>query len=412
LPGGDGFLGVCFGDVITANSPKTERPTNWQALLWHEFCHVVTLNLTQNKMPRWLSEGISVYEELQQNPAWGQQMTPEYRRMILDGELTPIGNLSGAFLNPPSPMHLQFAYYESALVVEFIVEKYGFASLKAILTDLAKDVEINMAISKHTSPMKRLEKEFETFAQIRARNLAPKADWEQPEKGPLDPMDHEALTGWLTKHPNNFQALTLYAKALITDRQWEQAKEILDKLIELYPQYTGDDNAYQLLAEVHRYLGETEQEQQVLDQLAAKSADAIHVYGRLLEIAVEEENWQDVVKYGQKYMAVYPLLTQLYRQLGLAREALGRDEEAIESYRRLLLLEPPDPVDVNYRLGRLLQHSDPAEAKRHVLMALAEAPRFRQAHRLLLKIVNNAQESSESISNNPSDLPINQEGTQ
>ena len=65
LPGGAGFLGVCFGNVITANSPATrpQHPSSWQSLLWHEFCHVVTLNKTRNKMPRWLSEGISVYEE-------------------------------------------------------------------------------------------------------------------------------------------------------------------------------------------------------------------------------------------------------------------------------------------------------------------------------------------------------------
>ena len=54
-PGGDGFLGVCFGNVITANSPKPEIPANWQSTLWHEFTHVVTLNITNNKMPRWLS---------------------------------------------------------------------------------------------------------------------------------------------------------------------------------------------------------------------------------------------------------------------------------------------------------------------------------------------------------------------
>ncbi|MHC4146874.1 MAG: gluzincin family metallopeptidase [Planctomycetota bacterium] len=80
MPGGDGFLGVCFGNVITANSPRAGRPTNWKAMLWHEFCHVVTLNLTHNKMPRWLSEGISVYEELQRDPTWGQRMDPQYRR--------------------------------------------------------------------------------------------------------------------------------------------------------------------------------------------------------------------------------------------------------------------------------------------------------------------------------------------
>jgi tetratricopeptide (TPR) repeat protein len=398
LPGGDGFLGVCFGDVITANSPKAERPTNWEALLWHEFCHVVTLNLTQNKMPRWISEGISVYEELQRNPTWGQQMTPEYRRMILDGELTPIANLSGAFLNPESPMHLQFAYYQSALVVEFLVEKYGFESLKAVLADLAKGVEINTAVSSRTIPMKRLEKEFEAFAKKRARELAPQADWMQPEKAQLDPTDPEALTAWLAKHPNHFQALTLYAKILITDRQWEQAIETLEKLIAIYPQYRGEDNAYQLLAEVHRHLGETDEERQVLEKLATKSSDASQAYGRLMEIAMEAGDWQDVVKYGRKYLAVYPLLSQLYWQLGRAGEELGRNEEAIESYKRLLLLEPPDPVDINYRLGRLLQHKNPAEAKRHVLMALVEAPRFRQAHSLLLQIVNDSHESSDTTS--------------
>ena len=89
LPGGAGYLGVCFGRLITANSPAAQgaKPSNWQAVLWHEFCHVVTLQKTHNRMPRWLSEGISVYEERQRNPAWGQHMTPGYRQMILDGSV-------------------------------------------------------------------------------------------------------------------------------------------------------------------------------------------------------------------------------------------------------------------------------------------------------------------------------------
>ena len=74
LPGADGLLGVCFGRVITANSPASqgEHPSNWEAVLWHEFCHVVTLSKTHNKMPRWLSEGISVYEEGQAGSRLGR----------------------------------------------------------------------------------------------------------------------------------------------------------------------------------------------------------------------------------------------------------------------------------------------------------------------------------------------------
>jgi tetratricopeptide (TPR) repeat protein len=412
MPGGEGFLGVCFGNVITANSPKAQRPTNWKALLWHEFCHVVTLNLTHNKMPRWLSEGISVYEELQRDPTWGQQMNPEYRGMILGGKLTPIGGLSAAFLSPPTPNHLQFAYYESSLVVEFLIERYGLESIKAILADLAEGEDINAAISKHAAPIKDIEKQFETFARKRAENLAPQVDFEQPEKGLIDPSDHVALAEWLKEHPNNYWALTQYAKALLANRQWAKAKEPLEKLITLYPQYAGEDNAYRMLAEAHRQLGETEQERDVLGKLAMISSDAADAYGRLVEIAMEKEDWRQVIRYGEKSMAVNPMSAQLHWQLGRAGEELGRDELAIESYRRLLLLDPADPADVNYRLGRLLLAKDPAGAKRHVLLALAEAPRFRQAHRLLLKIINDTREPAIPESDVQNERTVIQEDSQ
>ncbi len=413
IPGGDGFLGVCFGNVITANSPKAEHPSNWKATLWHEFCHVVTLNITRNKMPRWLSEGISVYEELKCNPTWGQQMNPQYRKMILEGQLTPIGNLSAAFLSPKTPMHLQFAYYQSCLVVEYIVDKYGYDTLKAILADLANGVDINKAISEHAESLERIEKEFMAFARKRAEDLAPEAEWEQPENGQPIATEEQALAEWLKEHPNNIWALTLYAKSLLAEGEWEQAKEPLNKLIKLYPQYVGRDNGYQLLAEAHRNLGQSEQERQVLEELAEISCDSLYAYDRLMEIALENENWQEVVKNGQRYMAVYPLLTKLHWQLGRAYEELGKDDKAIESYRRLLSLDYADPADLNYRLGRLLEDKDPVTAKRHVLVALAEAPRYRQAHKLLLKIIEeNTSQQHDSAPENQSESSTTQEELQ
>jgi tetratricopeptide (TPR) repeat protein len=394
MPGGDGFLGVCFGRVITANSPRAAIPFNWKSMLWHEFCHVVTLSLTANKMPRWLSEGISVYEESQHDPTWGQRMSPEYRRMILAGELTPIGNLSAAFLSPRTPGHLQFAYYESGLVVEFLIERSGLASLQAILADLAQGKEINAALARHAGPLKKIETEFEAFARKRAENLAPAVDWEQPAREQLDPSDPQAIAQWLSKHPDSFWALSLQARNLLAEHQWEQAKTPLRKLIALYPQHVDKDNAYQLLAEAHRKLGETDQEAQVLGTLAGLSSDAADAYARLMEIGVEKGNWSLVVENGKKYLAVYPLLPAAYRQLGRANEGLGRDEAAVQSYQRLLLLDAADPADAHYRLARLLQQRDPAAAKRHILEALADAPRFREGHRLLLKILGDAGTAS------------------
>ena len=88
-----------------------------------------------------------------------------------------------------------------------------------------------------------------------------------------------------------------------------------------------------------------------------------------------------------RFLAVNPLVPQPYRMLARASEALGKPDPAIRSYQRLLLLDPPDPADVHYHLAKLFrQQGDAAAAKRQVLQALEEAPRFPDALRLLLEI--------------------------
>ena len=170
-------------ESITANSPAalTESPSNWEAILWHEFCHVVTLEKTKNKMPRWLSEGISVYEESEQNSTWGQRLTPQYREMILGDDLTPVSQLSGAFLHPQSPTHLQFAYFESSLVVQYLIDTYGLDILRRILVDLGVGMPINQSLERYTGSLDAFDAEFATYARGLAEQLAPEMDWNKPE---------------------------------------------------------------------------------------------------------------------------------------------------------------------------------------------------------------------------------------
>ncbi|OYW19481.1 MAG: hypothetical protein B7Z55_08735, partial [Planctomycetales bacterium 12-60-4] len=181
MPGASGYLGVCFGKVITANSPasQADHPANWQAVLWHEFCHVVTLELTHNRMPRWLSEGISVYEERQADPSWGERMNPRYRQWILSGRMTPLEEMSGAFLSPESPLHLQFAYYQSSLVVEFLIEVHGLDKLRDVLIDLAGGLPVNIALERRIAPVLQLDQEFQDYAREQARQFGPELDWEE-----------------------------------------------------------------------------------------------------------------------------------------------------------------------------------------------------------------------------------------
>ena len=168
--------------------------------------HVITLTMTRNKMPRWLSEGISVYEERQANPSWGQHMTPKYREMILksgkDG-LTPVGSMSAAFLTPPTPEHLQFAYYQASLVVEYLVAKHGVEKLRAVLRDLRDGNDINRALAQQIASLPVIEKEFAVFARELAETLAPGLDWKKPDAELLQAGNQAALATWEEKNADN-----------------------------------------------------------------------------------------------------------------------------------------------------------------------------------------------------------------
>lgn len=385
MPHNPGFLGVCFGPVVTANSPASQgaSPANWEAVLWHEFCHVVTLQMTRNKMPRWLSEGISVYEELQANSTWGQSMNPQYREMILDDEdFTPLSKLSSAFLTPESDLHLQFAYFESYLVVEFLVQQYGLETLKKVLTDLGTGVEINTALAAHTKDIDELEDDFAKFARQKAEQLAPGLEWEKPKPEDLRKADEK----WFAENKDNYYALVFHARKLLREKSFAEAKAPLQRLIELFPGHVGRDSPYPMLAEVHRSLSETNEERRVLEEYTARDADAVDEYSRLLQLAALAEDWSLVRKNAERFLAVNPLVPAPYRYLAQASEALAQSDAAIQAYRTMLRLDPPDPAEVHYRLALLLFHQRDPGARRHVLKALEEAPRYRDAHRLLLEM--------------------------
>jgi tetratricopeptide (TPR) repeat protein len=382
MPGNPGYLGVCFGSVITANSPASQapNPANWEDVLWHEFCHVVTLHETRTRMPRWLSEGISVYEERQANPAWGERMNLDYRDMILDGKLTPLGKLSGAFLDPKSSKDLLFAYYESSLVVEFLTRQHGPQTLKAILQDLRDGQEINQAITAHTVPLAELEQQFTAFARAQAAALAPGADLEKP---PEDDDD-----AWNQAHPNNYYLRMRQAQKLMDDKNWVQARPLLEAAAASYAGERRANNPLWLLATTERNLNHTNAELAALIKLAERESDFADLYLRLIELSVAAKDWAPAAKYANLLLAVNPLISAPYAALAQAEDALGQGDQAISAYRRLLLLDPPDAAEVHYQLARLLhaRGNAEAEAKRHVLQALEEAPRFLEAQRLLLQL--------------------------
>lgn len=407
MPGADGFLGVCFGRVITVNSPASqgERPSNWESVVWHEFCHTVTLTKTRNKMPRWLSEGISVYEEGQRDPACATPLSPQFRKMLLGEEFTPLSKLSSAFLSPKSPAHLQFAYFESSLAVEFLVERFGLPALKGLLDDLGAGVAMNVALAKRTAtPLEKLDEEFAGFARQRAESTAPDATFEEPDQlelsdilpdttakkpNPISDTGAQALAEWVASHPNDFPGLLRLGAKRIAERDWPKARGPLEKAKSLYPEYVAADSPYRLLATVYRNLGDGPAERRMLEELSRRDGDAADAFARLAELDEKAGDWRGVAENANRLLAVNPLVPAPHRLLARAAEELGRRDDAIAAYRALSVLDETDPAEIHFRLAKLLRESGKQDdALREVLKSLEEAPRFAEAHRLLLELAD------------------------
>jgi tetratricopeptide (TPR) repeat protein len=105
-------------------------------------------------------------------------------------------------------------------------------------------------------------------------------------------------------------------------------------------------------------------------------------------LSAADERWTETIEHAQAALAVNPLIPAPHRYLAQAAEQTGDKQQALAGLTALLELDPFDPAQARYRVARLLhQTGDASAARRQVLMALEEAPRFRDAQQLLLEIL-------------------------
>jgi len=206
----------------------------------------------------------------------------------------------------------------------------------------------------------------------------------------------ERWQAWAKDHPTNFWVLTRKSNELVEDKHWSEAKPILQQLIDAYPDNVGPDSPYPMLAAAHRALGETNLEREVLQRFAARDDEAPDAYGRLMELGAANKDWPSVETNALRYLAVNPLVPPPYRYLAQASDQTRNSALGISAYRAILELDPPDLAETHFRLAQLLYQNGDPTARRHVLQALEEAPRYPAALKLLLEINNQSPQANTS----------------
>lgn len=382
LPGIEGALGACFGRVVSMDSPAARKPLDmsWHAVEWHELAHVFTLQLSNYKVPRWLTEGISVFEEYRRNPAWGRELTLEFAAELGEGHTFGFKGMTQAFKHPTN---LSLAYFEASVVVEHLVELKGDEGLRTLLkayADGASDTDaFTKAFGKNLDDVDASYKAFveSHYGKLRAAMGKPPRE--------VRPDDVAGLGVRAAAAPGNFESQLAYGQALFKAGDFDGAMAPLQKASDLVPMATGDGSPHALLAQIYLKRGDEARARKELRALLAFDHTNVNAARRLVELA-NGAGATDDEDFALRLVAdLDPFESVMHTKLGKRELVKNDNAAALVEFQAALATNPANPADAHadaaeayLKLGRR------EEAKRQALEALKRAPTFARAQDLLL----------------------------
>ena len=383
LPGMIGALGACFGTVVTLDSPKARPPGdfNWAPTLWHELAHVMTLQLSKQRVPRWLTEGISVYEEKLGSPEWGREGELMFAAAYGRGEHMSLRELNASFQDPEK---ISLAYYEASLLAEHIVDTYGMPALRKLLVSYGEGLEGEAALRAGLGvDLDTLQGAFDKLLSARYGSIV-RAMTPPKDLGPGGSVEAIAAA-----NPDSFPALVALGEFLWKAKRIDEAFKALERAAELVPMATGPKSPHAMMAEM------------ALQQ--NDRARAVSELEKLLEHAHADLDSARLLAKQLEAMAAPPArLTRVYERIGqldpfdaVNHTAFGRlkmqggdARGASRAFRAALAAGALDPASVQCDLAEsYLAQGDRAQARRAVLAAIEIAPAYPRAQDLLLKVV-------------------------
>jgi tetratricopeptide (TPR) repeat protein len=362
---GIGLLGVTFGHLVAMDSPAGQRrgEFHWGSVLWHEMAHVFTLSATDHRVPRWLSEGLSVYEEWTSGPTPGLAATTRTLDVFRDGKFLPVASIDDGFMRPTYEGQVQVSYDQAGLMCLFAAERFGFnrvAQLLRLFRDPAMVTATAIRTAFQVSP-EEFDAQFKAFMEQR-------------------------FAAYL-KDPERWPELMRRAHTMLESRNWREAREAAQAAITMLPEYTASGSAYEVLAAAEEGAGNSAAAiaaWQAWRKAGGWDPEGMRKLGELLLAASRNAEAADVLA------AVNwsdPLALEGHDRLGGLLIEQQRGAEALREYEVLLALKPLDTAAANFGMARALSLTgDEARARRHLLKSLETAPNYRPAQRLLLEM--------------------------
>ena len=387
---GLGALGVSFGTTLAFDSPaaKDAGPFNWASTVWHELAHTFTLGATDHRVPRWFSEGLSVWEEHQARPGWGASVSPGFLEAFRTGKLVPVSRMNDGFMRPTYPGQIQFSYYQASLVCDLVARDWGEQALIALLGEYKAARTTEEAFQKVTGQdIKAFDRRFDAYLRERFSGALAALAVAGPEyPAGMGPAELKARADSL---PGSYRAQVLAGTALVKAGQATEAIRVLERAHALFPLYGDNDSPAAMLAKLYVASDDRAKAISMLKVVTLSDESAYDANVQLATLLLTANDSSGAMDAMERAVFINPFPAELHRAFADLAGARRDHVRHVREREALVALDPVDKAEALYRLALAYRDAgDLGKAKRTVLRALEDAPNFERAQDLLLAIID------------------------
>ncbi|HEV7999136.1 MAG TPA: tetratricopeptide repeat protein [Planctomycetaceae bacterium] len=419
-------IGASTGVMVALASPTSAPvPFNWARVLRHEFVHVITVQQSGFNIPHWFTEALAVLNE--GYPAPSEWMELLARRF--PGQLRTLATLDRGFERPSNSDDWQFAYCQSRLYAEYMIERAGSESLRKMLAAYRENPSTAAAIKKvfgvdhsefergyldflrskvagfhaaerpPTQSVQDLEKQLEahpkdaplvaaySWALLEKGNtglakkiakdalaIDPKQRWAALVLSRLDAEDQKYSAGIARLEPlldraaPHAEILKTLAKLNLLDDKPKQAAELCELGVKYYP---WQPDFVRGLAAAFGQLGDEKRVAEALTHLCELAPDDAAPRKRLAELALKQQRFADAIRLAKSALYVDVLDAEIHRDLGEAYLGTKEVKQALSEFEAAVELKPQD-ADIELALARALSAAGRAPEARKRLQSILD----------------------------------------
>jgi len=386
-----GTVGACTGNVIAMDVPRgagaSGTPFDWARVLRHEFTHTVTLGMTNNRIPHWLTEAAACDEE-QAPRDWkdSQLLCSNYRA----GSLFKIEELNWGFITPKKSTDRQLAYRESQWIYEYLVEKYGHEKMLAFLKCFKDGLTEQQAFkTTYQRSMSDLNADFLVWAGKQLESWGLPADT-------LPKMDEAEKL--VKENPKDSSAKVTLAWLLLNAGQRDgvtRAEAILREALTIDPKSI---KARELLGAVLSNQKKKDEAKAMLEAVVKDDPKRAVTLRNLGNLAMQDKKFDEAEKWFLLLQQVRPLEDTSYTNLAGIYLAEKKGDKAIAQLQELQQHEQADER-IPRKLAQLLRadKSQLRDAETMAYKAIRINPYNTVNHQLLGQILLDENQPARAI---------------